>query len=142
MSDMHLNYYKQISSINELDWNSVTIDFSNIHPYEYLNEKDYYIFDKDILVEHNEDMIYKIGYSCEPSGIYYPIQITFDNYNEGSIEKWFALNKQGMFEIQEEAFKDIANKDAETVLLSLDIVSIAIPADINFQLDYAYRRMA
>lgn len=79
---------------------------------------------------------FKMGYCCEPRGIGFPIFLKFQA--GGSItdnEQEFEIGKTGMFEFQPEDY----NATSETIeTASVLCYQVAVPADIEFTLDYVY----
>lgn len=77
--------------------------------------------------------ISKLGYCCEPKGIGYPIFLTLNGK-----ETAFEIGKTGMFEFQEEDWKDV-NTDPDKIRTAIVSLSeIKVPAGIRFVLDYSF----
>lgn len=94
---------------------------------EYI-DYDYYIIPTSMLGNN----ITKMGYCCEVKGIAYPIFLTIND-----IETQFELGKTGMFEFQDETWKDVNGDDTERVAQVI-VSEVKVPKDIKFTLDYCY----
>jgi len=78
----------------------------------------------------------KMGYCCEPKGIGYPIFLDFSGNN--SIDsRYFLVGKTGMFEFQDEIWKNI-NESEEEYTASITCYAVWVPQDIKFTLEYSY----
>lgn len=83
----------------------------------------------------------KFGYCCEPKGIIFPIFICT---NKSGLGNYFPIQigREGMYEFQNETFKDINAKDekngtsSKEVETDIKILGIQVPADLKFTLDY------
>lgn len=86
---------------------------------------------KIITTEKLKRETFKLGYCCEPRGIGFPILLAFSsNVTELRDYTSFEVGKTGMFEFQPEDFNDTDNP--------VVCYKIAVPADIDFTLDYVY----
>ena len=106
---------------------------------EYV-EVEYYVLPVSILTKSKNTFINKLGYTCEPKGIDYPIILT-SNGKTSTIH----IGKTGMFEISPEIFMDINDKEAEEINCIPQITEIKIPKNIlgeekiiKFKLDYVF----
>ena len=75
----------------------------------------------------------KLGYCCEVKGIAYPIFLTF----QGQGEAEFEIGKTGMFEFQDETWKNV-NGDNEERIATVICTQVEVPDNIKFTLDYFY----
>jgi len=76
--------------------------------------------------------ITKLGYCCEVKGIGYPIFLTFNNTSK----KKFEIGKTGMFEFQEEQWKNINDIESEEQTAIVYCIEVEVPEGIKFTLDY------
>ena len=90
-----------------------------------------YIYNR-MIPEHS---FTKMGYCCEPKGIGYPIYLEFSN--NSSQGKRFYVGKTGMFEFQDEVWKDI-NESEEEYTASVTCYAVWVPKNIKFTLEYSY----
>ena len=79
------------------------------------------------------DTITKLGYCANDNeGIHYPIFLTVNE-----VETEFQLGKTGMFEFQEETWRDVNADDTERIA-NPSISQILVPTKVSFVLDYCY----
>lgn len=78
--------------------------------------------------------ISKLGYCCSPRGIGYPIFIKLDTESDF---REIEIGKTGMFEFQEEEWKNI-NQDNNVREAKVLVSEIKVPVDISFVLDYVF----
>lgn len=86
--------------------------------------------------------ILKFGYCVEPKGIAYPIFLEIEGLQttDPSNCKDFQIGKTGMFEFQEEEWRDVNGDDTErtaTVYCS----RIQVPVGIKFTINYCYEQV-
>ena len=97
---------------------------------------------KIITTEKLKRETFKLGYCCEPRGIGFPILLAFSSdIIELRDYTSFEIGKTGMFEFQPEDFNDTTTETTDTNVDTDDPVTcykIAVPADIDFTLDYVY----
>ena len=74
----------------------------------------------------------KMGYCCETKGIAYPVYLTING-----IETEFQIGKTGMFEFQEETWRNINGDNIERTA-EVFCTEVKVPVDIKFTLDYCY----
>lgn len=90
-----------------------------------ITDYDYYVITSEML----GGALTKMGYCCEVKGIPYPIYLTINNN-----ETEFQIGKTGIFEFQEELFKN----DEEEKEIQVFCTEVKVPVDIIFTLDYCY----
>lgn len=76
--------------------------------------------------------ILKLGYCCENKGHIYPIFLKMN----GSYNTPIFIGKEGMYEMQPEAFKDINNSESTEFTSNVIVTEVMVPAGIDFTLDY------
>ena len=74
----------------------------------------------------------KLGYCAEVRGIGYPIFLTINGK-----KTQFEIGKTGMFEFQDEEWKNVNGDNIERIAQIL-VSEVRVPAGINFTLDYCY----
>ena len=90
----------------------------------------YKVIDSSLLGSNN---IHKLGYCVNNNqGINYPIFLKING-----IETEFQIGKTGMFEFQEEEWRDVNDDDTERIF-SISISEVLVPDNIPFVLDYCY----
>lgn len=89
---------------------------------------DYYVVPTSLLGKS----IFKMGYCCEVKAISFPIFLTINNK-----ETMFEIGKTGMFEFQNETWKDINGDNIERTAL-VEVSEIKVPTGLNFTIDYCY----
>lgn len=129
-----MNNIKQLTNFSEVlrtaDRTNIEVEIGN----KTTETKEYYILPISILTDNNAP-ITKLGYVCEPKGIYYPIMIT-----TGNESRTFYLGKNGIFEVMTETFLDIneSGEDGEGIELIPQITEIRLPVGFQFKLDYVF----
>ena len=89
----------------------------------------YYIITSSQL---GSNAISKLGYCTEVRGIGYPIFLTINGKKTS-----FEIGKTGMFEFQDEEWRNINGDNIERIAQIL-VSEVRVPAGINFTLDYCY----
>ena len=91
----------------------------------------YYIIPLSML----EGEITKMGYCCEVKGIAYPIFLTING-----IETEFQIGKTGMFEFQDETWKNVNVSETDEYIAQVTATEVKVPVNIKFVLDYTYNK--
>lgn len=86
---------------------------------------------KIITINTLKGVVTKLGYCCEPKGIGYPIFLTFQEQEE----RPFQVGKTGMFEFQPEEWINVNGGNIVRTAV-VNCITVAVPADIAFTLDY------
>ena len=124
-----MNNIKQLTNFGVTECSKITKNiFKNGTDSRVPHE--YYIVNSSFL---GSDTITKLGYCANNNeGINYPIFLTING-----IETEFQLGKTGMFEFQEEEWRDVNADDTERIA-NPSVSQVLVPTEVSFVLDYCY----